>query len=675
MDKDKLIAKENTILNETNNDVRNNPWKTILIYTIFGGLWILFSDRVLAIIISDSQKFMEFQTYKGWFYVLLTAGLLYFLIKFDNLKIFNLMKDISEKNQDLVSFSEELVATEDELNQKIFDLNESNESLEKHKMYVNEIFNNSNTMIITWSLEGNIVDVNDYFIELTRYKKEDVFGRQWIEFVQPNEKFELPQFVDTIKMAQNADNTSGRLLTKSGDVRNVLWNNKMIKNPSTDEFFVVSFCIDVTLEKEKELKIRELAFTDKLTSLKNKISFENDIDELIQNETEFVLYYIDFDNFKNLNDMMGHNYGDQFLYDYSKRLKGLLPKHEIYRWSGDEFLLVERTNEPDSIDATVESIMKMTRQKWVVSDMDYYPSVSMGITRCPYDGETVTDLLKNAEMALYKSKAEGKSQVKYYEKHFQTELERLIKIESSINKVLHSGGFILNYQPIYQLANMMVTGFEVLLRWNNKELNVTTGEVIAIAEKTGQIIDIDRWVIDNTFRCIQENFGKSSVLISINLSSRSLISSSIIQYVKEKIVEYGINPARVEFEVTEYSIIENFSVSLKIIQALKQLGFKIALDDFGTRYSSLNYLSRIPFDTLKIDKSYIDNIDLVGKDTIIVEQVIQLANRLGLKTIAEGIETESQRDILKALGCLSGQGYLMSKPVDIERLLSIIQNE
>ena len=677
MQKDKAQTKKefeldqniNESLVEARAELSNNPWKTILIYTLFGGSWILFSDRILEVILDNPEKVNQFQTYKGWFYVAITAMLLYFLIKFDNLKIFSLMKDVNEKNQDLLSYSEELLAIEEELHLKIKDLNTSMDSLEKHKDYVNEIFNNSNTMIVIWSLEGEIIDVNQYFVELMKYEKNEVIGNKWANYIHPDETFSFSEFIELLKSKKRVRNNKGRVVTKTGETRSVLWNDKIIKNPNTDEYFIVSFGINVTLEKEKERKIWELAFTDKLTGLKNKISFENDIDDLIQEGQSFVLYYIDFDNFKNLNDMMGHNYGDRFLYDYSKSLKQLLPNHWIYRWSGDEFLIIDKSGQAEVVDLTVDGIMKMTRQKWLISEMEYYPSVSMGITRCPHDGLNVTDLLKNAEMALYKSKAEGKSQYRFYEKQFQSDLERVILIESSINKVLHSEGFVLNYQPIYHLKTMEITGFEVLLRWNDKDLTVSTGEVISIAEKTGQILDIDRWVIDNSFKCLQTHFSNSPYTMSINLSSQSLISNSIIGFIEDKIIEYGIHPSKVEFEVTEYSIIENFTVSVKIIHALKALGFKIALDDFGTRYSSLNYLSRIPFDTLKIDKSYIDNITVVGKDPIIVEQVIHLANKLGLKTIAEGIETESQREFLAALGCSDGQGYLMSRPVDIERLL------
>lgn len=672
MHKPNNIDREMSLLEIKEGNVKNNPWKTILIYVVFGFTWIIFSDKILGMLITDYQKFQEFQTYKGWFYVLLTAVLLYFVIKVDNFRIFNLSKTLSEKNQDLTSFSEELIAVEEELQIRICDLNTSMISLEKYKNYIDEIYNNSNAIILLWNLEGNIIDVNDYFIELTNFQRLEIQGEKLVNYFHPEEIFSTKEFVERLLISQSLKNRENRMINKNGEPLTILWNDKIIKNPNTDESFIASFGVDLSHEKEKEHKIFELAFTDRLTGLKNLIVFEANLSELIDNKVDFTLFYLDFDNFKNLNDLLGHNFGDQFLVDYSKVIQKSLPDIDVYRWSGDEFFLIQKTDVHSDIENTIEILMKVTKRKWLVGEMEYYPSISLGISQSPKDGSEASQLHQNVEMALYKAKDIGKSQVMYYEASFQSEVEKSIRIDSLINKVLQDDAFKLFFQPIYQLASNTVIGFEVLLRWHSQDLTISTGDFIAVAEKTGQIVEIDRWVLNHSFLFFKEHFENDDYMISINLSPRTLTEPYLVPFISEKVQSLSLDPKRIEFEITEHSLIDNFEDSLSVINALKALGFRISLDDFGTRFSSLNYLSKIPFDTLKIDKTYIDFVTEAGNNQIIVEQIIQLAMRLGLKIVAEGIELPEQSEVLCLLGCLYGQGYLMSRPLNGENLLELL---
>ncbi len=672
MHKPNNIDREMSLLEIKEGNVKNNPWKTILIYVVFGFTWIIFSDKILGMLITDYQKFQEFQTYKGWFYVLLTAVLLYFVIKVDNFRIFNLSKTLSEKNQDLTSFSEELIAVEEELQIRICDLNTSMISLEKYKNYIDEIYNNSNAIILLWNLEGNIIDVNDYFIELTNFQRLEIQGEKLVNYFHPEEIFSTKEFVERLLISQSLKNRENRMINKNGEPLTILWNDKIIKNPNTDESFIASFGVDLSHEKEKEHKIFELAFTDRLTGLKNLIVFEANLSELIDNKVDFTLFYLDFDNFKNLNDLLGHNFGDQFLVDYSKVIQKSLPDIDVYRWSGDEFFLIQKTDVHSDIENTIEILMKVTKRKWLVGEMEYYPSISLGISQSPKDGSEASQLHQNVEMALYKAKDIGKSQVMYYEASFQSEVEKSIRIDSLINKVLQDDAFKLFFQPIYKLASNTVIGFEVLLRWHSQDLTISTGDFIAVAEKTGQIVEIDRWVLNHSFLFFKEHFENDDYMISINLSPRTLTEPYLVPFISEKVQSLSLDPKRIEFEITEHSLIDNFEDSLSVINALKALGFRIALDDFGTRFSSLNYLSKIPFDTLKIDKTYIDFVTEAGNNQIIVEQIIQLAMRLGLKIVAEGIELPEQSEVLCLLGCLYGQGYLMSRPLSGENLLELL---
>jgi diguanylate cyclase (GGDEF)-like protein/PAS domain S-box-containing protein len=671
----KIIDDNKTLLDQPTTGIQNNPWRTIIIYLVFGFAWILFSDRILEVLITDHEQYLSFQTYKGWFYVLFTAGLLYVLIRMDNRKIFTLNYRLTEKNQDLVVFSEEMIAIEEELQNKIDALNSSMEALERHKKYIDGIYNNSSTVIVIWNLDGIILEVNDHYTSLLGYEKEEAVGKSVDMLLAPNERFSLVEHVAILQTDGYLKNHEHLIMTKSGAIATMLWNDKVMNAPDSDETYVVSFGIDITLEREKETQIIELAYKDRLTGLKNKVVFEQELNELIERNQCFVLYYIDFDNFKNLNDVLGHDYGDQFLLEYSKAVKTILDKGHLYRWSGDEFFITELTDDESHIRETIERLMKLTKRKWHVSKMEYYPSISLGITRYPSDGINVTELLKNVEMALYKSKEAGKGQCRFFDTSYKEEVARLIHIESSINRIIQSEAFELYYQPIFQLDTLGIIGIEALLRWNLPDLGINTGEFIDVAERTGQIVEVDRWVIDEAFQFVRDHLTDHRFHLSINLSTKSLISSTLLPMIEDKLATYGIPSHLIEFEITEHSLIENFDQTLEVIRSLKDLGFNIALDDFGTRFSSLNYLSKIPFDTLKVDKSYIDHVTTDGKDRLIVEQIIQLSERLGIKTIAEGVEYPEQRKALEQMKCNYGQGYLMSRPISKTQICELLKAE
>ncbi|GAB6108037.1 putative bifunctional diguanylate cyclase/phosphodiesterase [Fusibacter bizertensis] len=671
-EKQKFVEKQNSTLQKQPKEIRNNPWKTILVYILFGFSWIIFSDRFLLILVSDHETFITFQTYKGWFYVLFTAGLLYLLIIMDNRTVFRLTKSISEKNQELVGFSEEMIAIEEELKFNIDALNVSLNAVNQHQKYIEDIFNNSNTIMLVWSQDGIILDVNQYFLNLTQFEKKEVVGKCWSNIIMIDEYFDLEAYISSLKIPNRNMNNEFSIRTKENEPRIILWNSKILKDPVSGADNIVSFGIDISVEKEREKEIHDLAYSDKLTGLKNRTVFEMEMTEWISNKQPLTIFYIDFDNFKNLNEVFGHAHGDEFLKRYATNILHQFDFANVYRWSGDEFVFVQKTDLVKDANDTIEELMRITKQKWTLGEIEYYPSISIGVTQYPKDGDDFAELLKNAEMALYKAKEAGKQQCKFYEHSFQSEVQNLITVESTINRTLQAKDFELHYQPVYDLKLRNIVGFEALLRWKSSKQIISTGEFISVAEKTGQIIDIDRWVIDEAFRFLKLHLSDKELILAVNLSAKSLKSHKLISYVEELIERHKINPSQIEFEVTEHSLIENFDFSLKIINELKMLGFKIALDDFGTRFSSLNYLSKIPFNSLKIDKSYIDRVNFAGKDQMIVEQIIQLASKLGLKTVAEGIEEECQAETLQRLGCDMGQGYHLARPMPAEMALKLL---
>ena len=413
----------NLAISEADTIKEKSPWKTIVIYMILGFLWILFSDRFVDIFADSHETYKLMQSYKGVFYVVVTAVILFYLIKYDYSKIMKLTNDVSEKNEELVSFSEELIAMDEDLQQKIESLNTAMKSIHEQKQFTDDIFQNSNTCIVTWGLDGEVLDINNHFTELMGYDRQDIIGKKWYEILLPEEQkykyYELTSKLESDRKVQNYEN---KALAKDGRIFDLLWNNAMIYNPQDDLTIVVSFGIDLTMQKQNERRIYELAYNDKLTGFKNLIAFENDINSKINKKTSFTLYYLDMDNFKHLNEIHGHKCGDMFLKDYASRLLTIFDRTNVYRWCGDEFVIIEEDTNDINITKRIDEIALLTKNIWKYKNVEYYPSVSIGITKFPEDAENLEGLKKNMDMALYKAKSSGKSLAVAYHSDFQKDI-------------------------------------------------------------------------------------------------------------------------------------------------------------------------------------------------------------------------------------------------------------
>ena len=650
------------------------PWQIIIIYLIFGFTWIIFSDNFLTYTVKNPNAHATIQTYKGMIFVGLTALLLYFLIRTYYEKTAKLIKTITNKNHELVTYSEELVAMSDELNDKIFELNQTMDDLVSQKQYVYEIYNNSNTAILVWNLKGEIIEVNNRFIELLGYSEDELIGKKWFEVILPDsEKIIVTDIISGLKKNYNVSNFENKVIAKSGHIFDMIWNDSLIQDQKSGKPIVVSFGIDITAEKENERKAFEHAYTDSLTKLGNRVVFEQFVQNLIEKGQAFTVYYLDIDNFININDYYGHKYGDLFLYSFSERLKKHFSNCGLFRWCGDEFMIVNEDTSIHKINQITAIITSELTQSWQYEMVDYNPTVSVGIVKYPEDCKTVEDIYKNIDLSLHHSKGKGVSKVSHYHPNYQKDFEYRVEIEKLIHDAIQMKAFELNFQPIYHLDTKTVRAIEILIRWKDKTIKVSAGEWIAIAEETEQILKVDQWVINAAFEFVQNNLKDKDVITTINISSKTLLSDTFIEFVRKAKAEFDIQPNTIEFELTEHSLIDDLNNSLKQINDLKALGFKIALDDFGTRYSSLNYLSHMPFDSLKIDKSYVDKIVNQPRDLIIVKQIVHLCTQLNIVTIAEGIESTEQLELLRQIKCDFGQGYLFSKPVDEKGILALLE--
>jgi len=431
--------------------------------------------------------------------------------------------------------------------------------------------------------------------------------------------------------------------------------------------------------------IKHMAYYDDLTDLHNRTYFFDKLNKSIEiskkKSKKLVVLFIDIDNFKRINDSFGHTIGDILLRRAAKRIELSIRKCDtIARISGDEFSIIidEIKNDNESI-YIIEEILKVFKEPFNIENCSINIGISIGASVFPDDGCTAEELLRNSDIAMYKIKESGKNSYKYFDVNMKNELLRKMRIETMLTNAVENEEFILYYQPQYDVLSKKMCGLEALIRWDSPELGfLNPMEFIAISEEIGAITKIGEWALNNACnfsKKINTKFG-CNIIMAVNVSPIQLKQSDFCEIVKKTIDKIGISPNSVELEVTENICIDDFEFAITILRSLKNYGVRIALDDFGTGYSSLSYLKKLPIDLLKIDKSFVDEIIINGSQNDLTETIISMAHKLGMKALAEGVETQFQYDYLEKSGIDIIQGYLLGKPMTeeaIEKELSVIK--
>lgn len=430
---------------------------------------------------------------------------------------------------------------------------------------------------------------------------------------------------------------------------------------------------DDLLHMKEELEL--IAYYDEVTKLPNRAMFYHTMNKKLNKnlkEESGAILYLDIDDFKNINDIYGHSFGDLVLARVANRLKSLKLNEKyksIYRISGDEYIIdLDKKDETYAIKLATD-IKNLFLEHFNIENKRIQISVSIGIVLYPRDSTNVEDIFKKAELSMYKAKAIGKNCYKVYEKSMERELAERILLENNLKLALERDEFILNYQPQINLKDKKIIGFESLIRWHSKEYGlVSPMKFIPIAEETGEIIKIGEWIFREACKFSLEINKKYSkrIEVSINISPVQLNQENFIDMIKNIVSEEGVSPEIIGIEVTETALMETFEESCKKLEVLKNMGFAIYLDDFGTGYSSLNYLLKLPISNIKIDKSFVDDMMTSQKGRKIIEQIIKLAHDMELSVVAEGVEVEEQLLILERLNCDIIQGYIFGKPLTKE---------
>ena len=458
----------------------------------------------------------------------------------------------------------------------------------------------------------------------------------------------------------------------------VVIDEKPIEDGSTELAILKIFAARAAAELERQKVEAQLAYDalhDRLTNLPNRHLLTKHLNRALEKyrrnpQRNFAVFFLDSDRFKYINDSLGHTTGDRLLIAIAERLKMCLRASDVLaRLGGDEFaILLEDLNTIDEATDIAQRIQISLESPFHLGIHEVFTSVSIGIAFSKPGLSSPEDLLRNADIAMYKAKALGKSRCELFDETLHIQVVERLHLETDFRNSLDRGEFRLHYQPIVSLVDNKAIGFEALVRWLHPQKGyIVPDKFISLAEETGMIVSLGWWIFQEAcyqLREWQTKFNDSNLSMSVNISQKQLSQPHFIESLKQILQTTGVKPSSLRLEITESLLMENTSLTVATLNQLKALGCFLYLDDFGTGYSSLSYLHSLPIDVLKIDRSFVSRINSKGENSQIVEAIAMMAKSLGLKVIAEGIETETQLHKLKALECLYGQGYLFAKPSD-----------
>lgn len=668
-------------------NIQINPAKAAfrisIFYILVGSLWILLSDKLLEILIKDVERIQILQTYKGWLYIIITGILLFLKIKKCLVNIEGVSNRLYQSYKELNLAYDDLIATEEDLNKRFQQLELSQNALAESEERYHLVVMAAKDGIWDWNFISGKWFFSIRCQEMLGYDgSEFQYNFEiWKDLLHPLDREEaLKDLSDYLDKKVDTYSNTYRLRTKNGSYKWILSRGEAIWDGDGKPIRMAGSHTDITDQKTYEERVLNLAYYDLITGLSNRAMFEKELNAMIfkaKKEGErFALLYLDLDDFKKVNDTLGHDYGDKLLKMVANEFMAYKEDNGILaRLGGDEFaLMVPSVKDMDKIHNISNEIINTLNRPWILNSQEFYISASIGIAIFPDHGEDYQSLYKSADTAMYCAKEKGKRSYEIYKKEMYMQKIQLVNMEKSLRYAVKNNEFILNYQSMVNLKNDEINAAEALIRWiHPKRGLISPGNFIPIAEKTGIIKEIGKWTIATG--CKQNKAwmdkGYKPIKLSINISALEFKQNNLVQNIKGILEDTGLNSKYIIFEITENTVLEDLDHTIKILNELKEMNIKIALDDFGTGYSSLNYLKQLPIDYLKLDKSFIKNVAIKSKDQAITKSLIDLAHEIGLEVIAEGIETEEQYRYLKEINCDIGQGYFFNRPAPAEEFEKI----
>ncbi|MEK5183091.1 EAL domain-containing protein [Paenibacillus odorifer] len=628
--------------------------------------------------------------------------------------------DIDERKQNelrLQQSYEELEATYEELSATEVELQEQFAKLQVGERRFSLATEGSGAYMWELDWETGLYNLSDRWYKLMGYTEDEInsFENGVLSIIHPDDQPSSQKARhDHLAGLTPIYETEYRMRTKDNQFVWFEVSGKAIVDPKDEVVLFIGSLIDISKRKQVELKLsnsyqeleatyeqltatqqelveqydmlvenqkhmHRLAYVDELSNLPNRVCLLESMEKYLQcSGGKAALLFVDTDNFKYINDTLGHKSGDVLIQKASERLQSVVREGDMLsRLGGDEFVIFIKDieNHEDVLDLA-ERIMRAFRQSFLIGESYLYVSVSIGISFYPEDGETTEQILKNADVAMYRAKEDGKGTYVVYDKSMHTAFNERMNIEKHLRSAMNNNEFELYYQPQVDIQSGLISGFEALIRWNSPTLGfVSPLSFIKIAEDSRLIIYIGEWVLREScifMKGIQDRMG-IPYKISVNISIIQLLQDDFVEMVQESLAESGLKPSCLELEITESIFMESFESIVNKLQFLKSQGIRIALDDFGTGYSSLSYLQQLPISTLKMDKTFIDSLSEKAYSQSFVQTIIQLGHNMGLEVVAEGVEEISQLDFLRKSGCDKVQGYLVSRPVPKQEVVELLE--
>jgi len=545
------------------------------------------------------------------------------------------------------------------------------------------LFDNAIEGIFRSTLEGLFVDANPALAHIYGYDSpEDLMvSLRNIGTELYIEKERRAEFIKIMRARGSVNNFESQVRRKNGDI---IWISENARAVFAEDGMPIGYegtVEDITERRLYQVRIEHQANYDTLTGLANRSLLQDRLQQALLTATSsgrrVAVAFVDLDRFKFINDSLGHHVGDELLKAVAARLKSCVRDCDtVARLGGDEFvLLINGHTGPEYVRQLMEKMLAAVAQPWVIEQGEFLVSCSIGVALHPDDGEEALTLLKHADSAMYRAKDNGRNNFQFFTRELNALMTEQLELETHLRRALERNQFVLRYQPRVNLATGQIVGAEALLRWRVPHKGtVPPMRFISLAEETGLIVPIGKWVLQTA--CAQnkawQDAGLPPIVVSVNVSPRQFRHENLVQAVAEVLQTTGLEPRFLELELTESMVMDDAPRLVAMLDELKELGVKIAVDDFGTGYSSLSYLKRFPVDRLKVDRSFVENMTTEADDATIVRTIIALGHNLGLKVVAEGVESAQQARALRAYQCDEAQGFLFARAVSSRVLPRLI---